>query len=204
MKIYTKTGDKGQTSLANGKRVSKTDARIEAYGTADELNSFVGLLRVALEEQVSSFLAPKGHDYYKFQVSGYKFLISGTELTEQLTWIQNRLFDLGACLAGADMHLNEAAITKVEGWIDAMQSELEQLRAFVLPAGCETACRCHVCRTVTRRLERRMISLEAAALQDASLEVELRFVNRLSDYFFVLARYCVYMSGEKEQTWSKE
>ena len=208
MKIYTKTGDKGQTSLANGRRVSKTDARIEAYGTADELNSFVGLLKVALEEQVSSF---------KFQVSGYKFLISGKELTEQLTWIQNRLFDLGACLAGADMHLDEAAIGKVEGWIDAMQSELEPLRAFVLPAGCESACRCHVCRTVTRRLERRMLVLngenEDAKLQDAmlqdgasaySLENELRFVNRLSDYFFVLARYCVYISGEREETWTKD
>ena len=193
MKIYTKTGDKGQTSLANGKRVSKTDARIDAYGTADELNSFVGLLRVALEEMVSGL---------KFQVSSYKFLISGTELKEQLEWIQNRLFDLGACLAGADMHLDEAAITKLERWIDAMQAELEPLRAFVLPAGCEAACRCHVCRTVTRRLERKMLKL---TMNDygLSLEDELKFVNRLSDYLFVLARYCVYMSGEKEQNWQK-
>jgi len=197
MKIYTKTGDKGQTSLANGKRVSKTDARIEAYGTADELNSFVGLLRAALEEMLSGL---------SYKVTSYKFLLSGTELKEQLEWIQNRLFDLGATLAGADLHLDSSASGKLEGWIDAMQSELEPLRAFVLPAGCEAACRCHVCRTVTRRLERRMLALDdpdegtAAA---TSLGEELKFVNRLSDYLFVLARYCVYMSSEKEQTWQK-
>lgn len=197
MKIYTKTGDKGQTSLANGKRVSKTDARIEAYGTADELNSFVGLLRAALEEMLSGL---------SYKVTSYKFLLSGTELKEQLEWIQNRLFDLGATLAGADMHLDSSASEKLEGWIDAMQSELEPLRAFVLPAGCEAACRCHVCRTVTRRLERRMLSLDdpdEGTGAATSLGEELKFVNRLSDYLFVLARYCVYMSSEKEQTWQK-
>lgn len=197
MKIYTKTGDKGQTSLANGKRVSKTDARIEAYGTADELNSFVGLLRAALEEMLSGL---------SYKVTSYKFLLSGTELKEQLEWIQNRLFDLGATLAGADMHLDSSASEKLEGWIDAMQSELEPLRAFVLPAGCEAACRCHVCRTVTRRLERRMLALDdpdEGTGAATSLGEELKFVNRLSDYLFVLARYCVYMSSEKEQTWQK-
>ena len=168
MKVYTKTGDKGQTSLANGHRVSKTDARIEAYGTSDELNSYVGLLRAAAD-------------------------------SEDLRWIQNRLFDLGACLAGANMHLEESSVTRLENRIDAMQSELPELRAFVLPAGDEAACRCHVCRTVTRRLERCMLSCE----NSSEWHTELVFVNRLSDFFFVLSRYLVVKSGKTEEIWQK-
>jgi len=178
MKIYTKTGDKGQTSLANGMRVRKTDARIDTYGTADELNSFVGLLRVALS--------------------------SCPEKDAQLVWLQNRLFDLGACLAEATMDTDwENAISKVEGWIDAMQTELEPLRAFVLPAGNEAACRCHVCRTVARRLERKMIALTDEHEETKMNPLYVAFVNRLSDYFFVLARYCMHIAGEKEHIWQK-
>lgn len=169
MKIYTKTGDKGQTSLANGKRVPKTDLCLEAYGTSDELNSYIGWLRVVAEN-------------------------------EQLTWIQNRIFDLGACLAGAPMHISPEAVERLEQWIDAMQAELQPLRAFVLPAGNEAACRCHICRTVTRRLERCMLRCE----QHENWETELKFVNRLSDYFFVLARHLSMRSGVSEEVWQKE
>lgn len=166
MKIYTKTGDKGQTSLANGKRVSKTDLRLEAYGTSDELNSYIGWLRAVAD-------------------------------SEQLVWIQNRIFDLGACLAGAEMPLSAEAVERLEHWIDAMQAELTPLRAFVIPAGTEAVCRCHVCRTVTRRLERAMLRVTEEG-------EELKFVNRLSDYFFVLSRHLAKRSGEEEQVWQKE
>ena len=168
MKIYTKTGDKGQTSLANGQRVAKTDARIEAYGTSDELNSYIGWLRVVAD-------------------------------SEQLRWIQNRLFDLGACFAGADLHLEESAAEQLELWIDEMQKELPVLRAFVLPAGHEIACRCHICRTVTRRLERSILACEL----HEEWRTELVFVNRLSDFFFVLARYTMKKSGKEEEIWQK-
>ena len=168
MKIYTKTGDKGQTSLANGQRVAKTDARIEAYGTSDELNSYVGWLRAEAD-------------------------------SEQLRWIQSRLFDIGACLAGADLHIDDSASERLEKWIDEMQQELPVLRAFVLPAGSETACRCHICRTVTRRLERCMLACE----KHEEWQKELVFVNRLSDFFFVLARYSMLKGGKEEEIWQK-
>lgn len=169
MKIYTKTGDKGQTSLATGQRVSKTDKRIEAYGTADELNSFVGLLRVQVPDN------------------------------EELGWIQNRLFDLGACLAGATLRIDDEAITKVEQWIDRMQEQVPPLKAFVLPAGDEAACRAHVCRTIARRLERAMLACE----NKDKWQNELVFVNRLSDYFFVLARYSSFCANVSEEEWKK-
>ena len=169
MKIYTKTGDKGQTSLATGQRVSKTDSRIEAYGTADELNSFVGLLRVVVPEN------------------------------DQLSWIQNRLFDLGACLAGATLRIEDDAVHQLEQWIDQMQEQVPALKAFVLPAGSEAACRAHVCRTVARRLERAMLMCE----NHDKWQNELMFVNRLSDYFFVLARYLCLCANVSEEVWKK-
>ena len=169
MKIYTKTGDKGQTSLATGQRVSKTDKRIEAYGTADELNSFVGLLRVQLPEN------------------------------EELSWIQNRLFDLGACLAGATLRIEDDDIAQIERWIDRMQDQVPALKAFVLPAGNEATCRAHVCRTVARRLERAMLAYD----NHDKWQKELMFVNRLSDYFFVLARYASFCANVSEEVWKK-
>jgi cob(I)alamin adenosyltransferase len=167
MKIYTRTGDKGKTSLATGKRVSKSDLRLEAYGTSDELNSFVGLLRSSLSSCTGDW---------------------AVSVDQQLGWVQNRLFDVGAILAGADMPLSEDGINLLENWIDKMDAELPVLKQFVLPGGHEQISRCHVCRCVTRRLERCMVNcLETSGMEVESLE--LRFVNRLSDYFFVLARF---------------
>ena len=164
--IYTKTGDKGQTSLANGQRVAKTDPRIEAYGTVDELNSWIGLLRVT--------------------VSG-----------EQLAWIQNKLFNLGAELSEAPGEwITESDVHQLESWIDAMQAEVPKQHAFVLPAGSESVARCHVCRTVCRRAERRMIDAQASS-------VSLQFINRLSDYLFVLSRYIAFVNKECECVWKK-
>ena len=167
MKIYTKSGDKGRTSLATGKRVSKSDLRLEAYGTADELNSYVGWLR--------SLVAQSSGDWSR-------------GLDVQLGWIQNRLFDLGAILAGSDMLLAEGAVNQVESWIDEMQEGLPELRAFILPGGNEQVAACHVCRTVVRRLERSMVVWHEETGETVSEEV-WQFVNRLSDYCFVLARF---------------
>ena len=172
--IYTKTGDKGTTSLANGERVDKTDARIEAYGTVDELNSWIGFLRAGISA-------------------------NGQQPTAniQLEWIQNKLFNLGAELSEAPGEwICEADVRQLEQWIDAMVSETPKQHAFVLPAGGETVCRSHVARTVCRRAERRMIEAKSSALS-------LQFINRLSDYLFVFARHFGYKIGEKEAIWCK-
>lgn len=167
MSIYTKTGDNGTTSLANGVRVPKTDIRLEAYGTADELNSFVGWLRSHMEEQ------------------------------ERLEWIQNKLFNLGAQLSEAPGEwIMEADVHRVEQWIDAIQAELPPLRAFILPGGNEAVSLCHVCRTVTRRLERLMVAMEAPRLSR-------EFVNRLSDFFFVLSREVAKNANISLYEWQK-
>lgn len=166
--IYTKTGDKGETSLASGQRVAKTDARIEAYGTVDELNSWIGMLRVAV-----------------------------SEAQPELEWIQNKLFNLGAELSEAPGEwIVDADVKQLEAWIDAMQAVVPKQRAFLLPAGSEGVSRSHVCRTICRRAERRMIEAKASA-------VDLQFVNRLSDYLFVLARFIAYKSNEEEIMWKK-
>lgn len=172
MAIYTKTGDKGQTSLANGERISKTDVRIEAYGTVDELNSWIGMLRAAVN------------------ASG---VTSDSE--NQLEWIQNKLFNLGAALSEAPGEWIKAAdVTQLEQWIDAIQAVVPKQRAFILPMGNEAVTRSHVCRTVCRRCERRMIEAQADSLY-------LQFINRLSDYLFVLSRFLCYQSDEPEYMW---
>lgn len=181
--IYTKTGDKGETGLANGQRISKADARIEAYGTIDELNSWIGLLRAAVT------------------VNGERLAVSDERLTvsgEQLAWIQNRLFNLGAALSLAPGEwIGEADVKQLEAWIDAMQAEVPPMRAFILPAGNETMARCHVSRTICRRAERRMIALGCD-------DIAMQFMNRLSDYLFVLARYVGYTENVPEEAWKKE
>ena len=183
MAIYTKTGDKGETGLANGQRISKADARIEAYGTVDELNSWIGLLRA------------------RVTVSGEGLAVSGEGLTvsgEQLAWIQNRLFNLGAALSLAPGEwIGEADVKQLEAWIDAMQAEVPPMRAFILPAGNETMARCHVSRTICRRAERRMIALGCD-------DIAMQFMNRLSDYLFVLARYVGHTENVPEEAWKKE
>ena len=173
--IYTKTGDKGETSLANGQRVAKTDARIEAYGTVDELNSWIGMVRSSLQS--------KG--------------CIDNEVQNALEWIQNKLFNLGAELSEAPGEwITDEDVKQLEKWIDGMQAVVPKQRGFVLPTGGESAARCHVSRTVCRRAERRMIESGASA-------TSLCFINRLSDYLFVLSRYVVYKNGEEETLWKK-
>lgn len=164
--IYTKTGDKGQTSLANGQRVAKTDARIEAYGTVDELNSWIGALRVVAEEA-------------------------------QLEWIQNKLFNLGALLSEAPGEwITEPDVKQLETWIDEMQAVVPPQRSFILPCGGEAVSRCHICRTVCRRAECKMIEANADT-------IAMCFINRLSDYLFVKSRWIAYNNQEEETAWKK-
>ena len=173
--IYTKTGDKGTTSLANGERVTKCDVRVEAYGTVDELNSWIGMLRAQLI-----------------------IVHTNADANAQLAWVQNKLFNLGAQLSEAPGEwLAEDDVHQVEQWIDAMQAQLPRQKGFLLPMGGEAVARCHVCRTVCRRAERRMIEAHAD-------ETSLRFINRLSDYLFVLSRMIAYMLKEQEFEWKKE
>jgi cob(I)alamin adenosyltransferase len=178
MKIYTKGGDKGQTSLYGGRRISKDDIRIESYGTIDELNCHLGHLVSAIPE--------------------------GFDQKELLIEIQNRLFTIGSNLASDPQKdlpvpdLNEEDIIKLENAMDNMDASLAPLRAFVLPGGSVANSVAHVCRTVTRRAERRMISL--ASVEEVN-PILIKYVNRLSDYFFVVSRYLAHKLNHEETPW---
>ncbi|MEP5729100.1 MAG: cob(I)yrinic acid a,c-diamide adenosyltransferase [Sulfitobacter sp.] len=167
-KIYTRTGDKGTTALGDGARVAKYNSRVDAYGTSDELNCFVGVARL--------------------QATG--------ETDAALARIQNDLFDLGADLCRPDMdkdatadypplRIAQAQVDRLETEIDGMNADLETLRSFILPGGTELAAHLHVCRTVARRAERLAV---LASEQESVNQVAVTYLNRLSDWFFVAAR----------------
>ncbi|SOD97254.1 cob(I)yrinic acid a,c-diamide adenosyltransferase [Spirosoma fluviale] len=181
MKIYTKTGDKGQTALIGGRRVSKSDLRIDTYGTVDELNSWIGLVR---DQPVNN---------------GRKDLLKE---------IQDRLFTIGSELAtDPEKNLKRPMpaitpedVTLLEQGMDTMDAELPELRAFVLPGGHESVSFCHLARTVCRRAERLIISLNDET-NGAVDELVLQYVNRLSDYLFVLSRKMAQELNAEEVTW---
>lgn len=173
MKIYTKTGDHGTTALASGERVSKTDPRIATYGAADSLNSLVGWLRAALPQETLN-------------------------IDQQLVFIQHRLFDIGGRLAAADIPIDALQISNLEHWIDVMQEDLPVQREFILPAGNECVTRCHLARTSTRDLERLMYALPQVQVN----EQDRIFINRLSDYFFVLSRWLTKLTSAPVSTWT--
>ena len=172
-RIYTKGGDKGETSLGRGERVAKHDPRVEAYGMVDELNSVIGLVRAAADRTLKN-------DTHRAHVD------------DMLKRIQNDLFDLGADLCTVEAKQGSEALRivvtqteRLEHEIDAMNAELQPLTSFVLPGGSEASAWLHLARTVARRAERRMTAL--AAEQPVNPEA-VRYVNRLSDHLFVLAR----------------
>lgn len=178
IKIYTKTGDKGQTSLVGGTRVSKADLKIESYGTVDELNSWIGVLRDA----------PENH--------------SRRDLLKE---IQDRLFTVGAELASEPEQnrkklpeLFESDIELLEKEMDAYSTEIPPLRAFVLPGGHQTVSFAHVARTVARRAERICIRLGETEEVDPLV---IKYLNRLSDYLFVLSRKITHEQNTEEVTW---
>lgn len=185
-RIYTKRGDSGETSLAGGQRVPKDAARIEAYGTVDELGAFVGLARVTCEE--GSTTTPRLH-----------------ELSLILLRVQHELFNLGSLLSTlpADLHPKQARITpadseQLEREIDAMNEELEPLRSFVLPGGTRLNAELHAARTICRRAERLLVS--AAREEDIPMEA-IRYLNRLSDALFVWSRWVNHVMGVAEVLW---
>jgi cob(I)alamin adenosyltransferase len=177
MKIYTKTGDRGQTSLLGGTRVSKSDPRIEAYGTVDELNAVMGLLALHVPAEVVDFLHK----------------------------LQSELFNLGSNLAREKKDLpfqvpglTPSIIAELEQAMDVMTAELPPLRSFILPGGSPGSAHAHLARTVCRRAERRCI--EVPEVMDA-IPGGVEFLNRLSDYFFVLARFLSHRAGAAEIPW---
>ncbi len=178
-KVYTRGGDKGQTSLVGGQRVSKACIRLEAYGTIDELSAHLGLLAAEL---------PEGHEQM---------------MVER---IQNCLFNVCTNLATdqsrtplyPSAHLPEGEIALLEQEVDTIMHELPEAQGFILPGGTREAAQAHVCRTVCRRAERRIVALSEEA--DVSPEVQ-QYINRLSDYLFVLAKKLNFIAGKQEKIW---
>ncbi len=184
-KIYTKTGDKGETSLYGGTRVSKAAARVESYGTLDELNAFIGLAKAEIsDEKVLNQLQKIQFDLF-------------TVGSEAATPTDKLLLANGK--SRLDLMISEKEITELELWMDDFDSELEPLRFFILPSGGKAAATVHVCRTVCRRAERSMVFLNET--EEVRPEL-IKYLNRLSDYLFILARYISKISGEKEEYWN--
>ncbi|MDE6754439.1 MAG: cob(I)yrinic acid a,c-diamide adenosyltransferase [Muribaculaceae bacterium] len=178
--LYTRTGDSGTTSLVGGARAPKDCTRLEAYGTLDEFSSFLGCV-------LSDPVCPEN-------------------IRRQLLEVQNMLFNVGGYLACEVKEgecppvwvLCENHISQLEGWIDELDSSTPKIKAFVLPGGCMLAARTHVARAVCRRAERRIIALASEEYVDPLL---LSYINRLSDYLFILARYFNHKEGVEEITW---
>lgn len=189
MKIYTGSGDRGKTSLFSGERLSKNNVRIEAYGDVDELNSYLGVLAAAL-----------GPD---------------SDSRSELLAIQSMLLHAGAWLATTPLSSSTAAldvfdeehIRALESAIDRMEQALTPLNAFILPGGQMTAALAHVARTVCRRAERHVVAIsdtrKNGQQRPESYRLLLVYLNRLSDYLFVLARYCNQIAGEEDLVWKR-
>jgi len=179
-KIYTKTGDDGKTSLIGGTKVPKSHIRINAYGTVDELNSFIGLLNDQLSDN-------HGRDI--------------------LREIQDRLFTIGSVLACDPLKdimmkipdLHESDILTLENQIDSMTGKLPEMKSFILPGGHITVSTVHICRTICRRAERMIVELDES--EPLGQPLIIKYMNRLSDYLFVLSRYTAMLLGVEEIKW---
>lgn len=181
MRVYTRTGDMGETSLSSGTRVQKDNIRLEAYGTIDELNSHLGMVQASITDPTEKI---------------------------RLTRIQNRVFIVSSNLAVDNQELLrkmpvilEDDILDLEKAMDMLLDQIPDLTNFILPAGHSSVACCHIARTVCRRAERRMISLVREASVDPIL---IRYINRLSDYLFVLARKTAYDLGLEEVIWTSD
>src|SRR5881296_3262982 len=188
-KVYTRTGDAGKTRLAGGQQVWKDSLRVEAYGSVDELNSSLGVVRVFNAERAS-------HDP------------AVARLEEELRWIQNKLFDTGGLLATAPgqtfknmPQVTAKDVTRLEQLIDECQKDLAPLKEFILPGGGKVSGLLHQARTVCRGAERVCVRLSREEPVDA---VMLKFLNRLSDTLFVLARWVAKTQGETEFLWERD
>ncbi len=185
-RVYTRTGDNGETGLAGGQRVAKDSLRIEAYGTVDELNAAIGVARATAEE------ASRAH-------------AKVAELDAILKRVQHELFNVGSILATLpeDVHARQARVTateilRLESEMDRMNAGLPALRSFVLPGGCRLTAELHVCRTVCRRAERICVALAREERVDAET---IQYLNRLSDALFVWSRWASHQLGAVEILW---
>lgn len=186
MRVYTRTGDDGQTGLFGGPRVSKDDPRLEAYGTVDELNSNIGVASAIL-----------GHE----------------DLVGWLQIVQSDLFDIGGELATPNLkerirkgqavgpRVTDEDVAKLEGWIDAMDTEIEPLTRFILPGGTPASAHLHVARTVCRRAERRVLTFAHGVPEAQVAPTLVRYLNRLSDFLFTMARVANARAGVAEPEW---
>ncbi len=181
-KIYTRTGDEGTTSLGTGERVKKHSLRIAAYGTIDETNACIGLVRLHTQDDAN--------------------------IDSMLARIQNDLFDLGADLCAPDngekleytpLRITQAQVDRLESEIDLLNSELSPLRSFVLPGGSAASASLHLARTVSRRAERLIVELDEMENEPVGAVV-IKYINRLSDFFFVASRY-LNKKGESDVLW---
>lgn len=188
-RVYTRTGDDGQTGLVGGKRIAKDDLRIASYGEVDELNSVIGVVRTILAE------APYGGTADAERIDGV------------LAFLQQELFDLGSQLATPPeseyegmIRITPEAIARLEGWMDELSADLPELKSFVLPGGGAAAAQLHVARTVCRRTERTVTTLVRRG--DTPPETA-RYLNRLSDLLFVQSRWIAIATGHGEVLWQK-
>ncbi len=174
-KIYTRTGDDGSTGLGDGSRISKDALRVEAYGTVDELNSAMGVV-IALSDQ--------------------------DDLNELLVSVQHHLFDLGGelCIPESVM-MSDDDVSMLETALDRINEDLPPLKEFILPGGGQAAAQCHLARTICRRAERRLVSLSSL---EAVSPLAIRYLNRLSDLLFVVARKLTASGGFEEQLWDNK
>jgi cob(I)alamin adenosyltransferase len=180
MKIYTRTGDAGETSLFTGGRVSKGDTRVEAYGTVDELNSVIGLARAhGLPDQAENWLETVQNDLFALGAD------LATPLDAKTDWL---------------VRVEPSAVERLERWIDQMDAELPPLKNFILPGGTPAAATLHIARTVCRRAERITVAL---ADEQPISPPALAYLNRLSDMLFTLARWVNLKAGESETKWAR-
>jgi cob(I)alamin adenosyltransferase len=188
-KVYTRTGDAGKTRLAGGQQVWKDSLRVEAYGTIDELNAAIGVVRVMNADVTDKYQAAE-------------------QLEEELRWMQNKLFDVGSILATAPgqtfknmPQVSGQDVTRLEKLIDRCQKDLEPLKEFILPGGGKISGFLHQARTICRRAERLCVALSKVEPVDPII---IKFVNRLSDTLFVLARWVAKTQGEPEFLWERD
>ncbi|MFC6268033.1 cob(I)yrinic acid a,c-diamide adenosyltransferase [Frigoriflavimonas asaccharolytica] len=185
MKIYTKTGDKGETALYGGTRVSKANARVEAYGTIDEVNAFIGLAKANILDETIIF---------QLKQIQFNLFTVGSEAatpTDQLMLANGK--------PRLPLMISEKEIEELENWMDAMEEKLNPLQFFILPGGGNATTSLHVARTVCRRAERSLVFLN----ETEEVRVDLiKYLNRLSDYLFVLARFVASNNNEEEEYWN--
>lgn len=194
--IYTKTGDNGTTSLVGGRRVKKYDQRVEAYGTVDELNAHIGMLATMMRDK--SIDLEMAFDVREQFENCYK----------QLKTAQNKLFVIQTLLATEDEdtykklpQLDDNATDEMEAWIDDIDKRLPALKSFVIPGGTTISAQAHIARTVCRRAERQIVRLA----EEENIEEKIKkYINRTSDYLFVISRFALILDNKAENFWSAE